>query len=106
MPIYSIVSYMPLRKFESILHISDIEEEHIFWYSKLEPLASHVKTISESIYIPSSNVVIDEMIVRFCGRSAHTFRIKNKPTPEGYKIIALCDAGYTMFTSRMLRFNK
>src|SRR5690349_5886489 len=35
------------------------------------------------------------MMVGFSGRSAHTFRIENKPTPEGYKIFALCDNGYT-----------
>ncbi|CAG8826395.1 36521_t:CDS:1, partial [Racocetra persica] len=55
-------------------------------------------------YIPSSNISIDEMIVRFSRRSAHTVRMKNKPTPEGYKIISLCDRGYTwvfLFTSRV-----
>ncbi|GBB97601.1 hypothetical protein RclHR1_03010004 [Rhizophagus clarus] len=44
------------------------------------------------------------MIARFSGRSAHTVRIKNKPTPEGYKILSFCDAGYTytfIFTSRI-----
>lgn len=44
------------------------------------------------------------MIARFSGRSAHTVRIKNKPTPEGYKILSLCDSGYTytfIFTSRI-----
>jgi hypothetical protein len=49
-------------------------------------------------------VSIDEMIARFSGRSTHTVRIKNKPTPEGYKILSLCDAGYTyafFFTSRI-----
>jgi hypothetical protein len=35
------------------------------------------------------------MIARFSGRSVYTVRIKNKPTPEGYKILSLCDAGYT-----------
>ena len=48
------------------------------------------------------------MIVRFSGRSAHTFRIKNKPTPEGYKILSLCESGYTytfMFTSRVKSSN-
>ena len=60
--------------------------------------------VSKSICIPSSNISIDEMIARFSGRSAHTVRIKNKPTPEGYKILSLCDAGYTFaffFTSRI-----
>ena len=33
--------------------------------------------------------------MRFSGRSNHTIRIRGKPTPEGYKIFALCDHGYT-----------
>ena len=47
------------------------------------------------------------MIARFSGRSTHTVRIKNKPTPEGYKILSLCDAGYTytfIFTSRIKNY--
>jgi len=41
------------------------------------------------------------MIAHLSGHSAHTIRMKNKPTPDGYKILSLCDAGYTytfMFT--------
>ena len=39
---------------------------------------------------------------KFKGRSEHTVRIPSKPISEGYKILALCDAGYTLnwlFTS-------
>ena len=70
-------------------------------------MASHIRAVSKSICIPSSNVSIDEMIARFSGRSTHTVRIKNKPTPEGYKILSLCDAGYTytfIFTSRIKNY--
>ena len=85
------------------MHISDIiTQSNIF--SKLEPLASHIRNISKKLYIPASDVAVDKMIVWFSGRSAHTFRIKNKPTPEGYKILSLCDLGYTytfMFSSRI-----
>ena len=86
------------------MHISDCMVLPTFWYSKLDSLATHVWTISQSICIPSSNISIDEMIARFSERSAHTIRIKNKPIPEGYKILSLCDAGYTyafIFTSRI-----
>ncbi|CAG8684026.1 6377_t:CDS:2 [Dentiscutata erythropus] len=37
-------------------------------------------------------------------KSNSTVRIKNKPTPEGYKILSLCDSGYTycfIFTSHI-----
>ncbi|CAG8748962.1 13951_t:CDS:1, partial [Racocetra persica] len=47
------------------------------------------------LYIPSSNVAVDEMIAQFSGRSIHTVRMKSKPTPNGYKILSLCDSGYT-----------
>ncbi|CAG8633738.1 21905_t:CDS:2 [Dentiscutata erythropus] len=73
-------------------------------FAKLEPLASHIHKVSQQLYIPASNLAIDEMIVCFSGRSAHTFRIKNKPTPEDYRILSLCESGYTysfMFTSRI-----
>ena len=39
-------------------------------------------------------VSIDEIIVRFTGRSVHTTMMRGKPVPEGYKVFALCDAGY------------
>lgn len=43
-------------------------------------------------------------MVKFKGRSAHTVRIPSKPIPVGYKVLALCDAGYTidwLYTSRI-----
>ena len=41
-------------------------------------------------------VSIDEVMLRmrFTGRSIHTAKMRGKPVPEGYKIFALCDAGY------------
>ena len=40
-------------------------------------------------------MLIDEVIAKFTGRSAHTLYIKGKPIPQGFKILALCDRGYT-----------
>ncbi|CAB5337296.1 unnamed protein product [Rhizophagus irregularis] len=106
-PEHKITTFMSLVCFEQIkrfMHISDCTVQPPFWYSKVDPLATHIQTISKSICMPSSNISVDEIIVRFSGRSTHTVRIKNKPTPEGYKILSLCDAGYTysfIFTSRI-----
>ncbi len=89
------------------MHLSDItQQSNIF--SKLELLASHIRNISKKLYIPASNVAVDEIIARFSGWSVHTFWIKNKPTPEGYKILSLCELGYTyifMFISRIENSN-
>ena len=43
-------------------------------------------------------------MVRFTGRSVHTVMIRAKPIPQGFKMLALCERGYTyafMFTSRV-----
>jgi len=40
-------------------------------------------------------VAIHEMMLRFCGHSAHTVKIKNKAIKQDYKVFALCSHGYT-----------
>ena len=97
-PTHHITQHMSLFRFQQIkrfLHISIHGQNSGDYYSKVEPLLSHVRDISKSLYNPSTNLSVDEMIIRFSGRSPHTFRMKGKPTPEGFKILALCDYGYT-----------
>jgi hypothetical protein len=107
--IFKASKFMPLSLFKQIkryLHVSDPGEESDAWYSKVEPLASHCRAAFKRLYLPGSDVAVDEMIARFSGRSQHTFRMKRKPTPEGYKILALCERGYTydfLFESRVDR---
>jgi len=89
------------------LHLLDITQQTDI-FSKLELLASHIRDISKKFYIPASNISIDEMIAQFSGRSAYTFHIKNKSTPEEYKILSLCKLGYTytfLFISRIKSSN-
>ncbi|CAG8805876.1 2702_t:CDS:2, partial [Cetraspora pellucida] len=76
-PEHKIVTFMTLLHFEQIkrfMHISDCTIPPLHWYSKLDLLTSHIQTISKSICILSSNVSIDEMIVRFAGQTCGTVR--------------------------------
>jgi hypothetical protein len=43
------------------------------------------------------------MMVKFKGRSGHTIRIPSKPISVGFKVLALCDAGYTFSWLYILR---
>ena len=75
------------------------------WYTKLEPLASILRTKFQAYVVLGQNVSFDEMMVPFSGRSIHTLKMKNKPIKEGFKIWALCDHGYLwdfLFYSRVL----
>ena len=65
------------------------------WYHKLEPFASQLQERFWQFFIPSTKVAIDEMMIRFCFRSAHTVKMKNKPIKQGYQVFALCSGGYT-----------
>ena len=60
------------------------------WFDKLSPLIEHFRNVSEEIiFVLGSNMSLDEMIIRFAGRSNETHRIKNKPIGEGYKFFVL-----------------
>ncbi|KAF9373382.1 hypothetical protein CPB97_000585 [Podila verticillata] len=91
------MTFHHFQQLKQFLHISPVHTTEEHWYSKLEPLSSKLSTDFSCFYIPSTDVSIDEMIVRFSRHSTHTIKMKNKPTPEGFKIYALCKSGYTFF---------
>src|SRR5436305_13225740 len=57
-------------------------------------MLSTFHTASQRYYTPRTNVAIDEIIVRFHGRSSDTCKMPSKPIKQGYKIFALADQGY------------
>lgn len=93
-----IAKHMGLSRFAQIkryLHVSPIDVSSKEYFDKVEPLMSHIRDTFKKLYTPKSNVSVDEMMANFLGRSAHTFEMKRKPIHEGYKVISLCDDGYT-----------
>lgn len=60
------------------------------WYTKLTGIIDHVRTVSkEFVYVLGTILSLDEMMIRFFGRSSETHRMKNKPIKEGYKFFVL-----------------
>jgi hypothetical protein len=126
-PLHPIPTHISLRRFQQIkryCHISSKQSDRanglhlpnnkIWWY-KLEPLASSLQTSFQRYYSPSSEVSIDELMVRCFGRSVflalwtsvlnllltfmvyrslHTYKMPNKPITQGYKIYGIADHGY------------
>ena len=61
------------------------------WFAKVSPLVDHVRLVSLFfVVVLGTCIAIDEMMIRFGGRSGHTHRIKNKPIAEGYKFFVAC----------------
>ena len=102
--------YIRFQQLKCYLHISEPSRSSIpahEWWKKLEPLNSSLRKCSKDCFLPSTNVAIDKRMIRFQGRSAHTIKMPNKPISLGYKVLALCDAGYTFdweLTSRITSF--
>ena len=63
------------------------------WFSKTAYFIQLVRRISLALCkCPGFAMAVDEMMVRFTGRSAETFRMDNKPIGQGYKFQVLADS--------------
>ena len=68
----------------------DTQQSKKVWYDKLTFVINHVRKVSQGlIYILGTVLSLDEMMIRFFGRSYETHRMKNKPIKEGYKFFVL-----------------
>lgn len=114
-PLHDITRYMTQLRFGQLkryFHIAPVTNSNTHlpryqWASKLQPLATNLQQKFQTYFTPATNISIDEMIVRFTRRSSHTIMMRAKPIPQGYKMLALCQRGYTyafMFTSRIASF--
>lgn len=109
-PFHRIGMYLSQNRFKQLKRYFHVSEHYdpgslpqSCWYFKVAPRADLLQAHYQQYFLPSSDIAVDEMMVRFTGRSAHTILLRGKPTPQGYKILALCDYGYTysfIFTSR------
>ena len=92
-PLHSITSHISIHRFQQIkryCHISCPESDERAgyylpsnekWWYKLEPLASSIQASSRRYYSPSSEVSIDELMVRCFGRYASLFPFSYPATP-------------------------
>ncbi|KIM92469.1 hypothetical protein OIDMADRAFT_62577 [Oidiodendron maius Zn] len=84
-PIHTIKTHISLIRFEQIkryCHISNSEHDKLAgfelpsnkkWWYKVEPLASSLQASFQQYYSPSSEVSIDEVMVRCFGRYVSTY---------------------------------
>ena len=45
-------------------------------------------------WLPSTNITVDEVMIKFEGRTSQKVTIPDKPISTGFKIFALADSGY------------
>ena len=87
---------------EQIIHVAKPEnasenpkkKKKAFCFHKLEPLNTHLLSIAKKLWKPSSELAVDEFMVRFTGRAKEIVTIPAKPIPTGIKGWGIADKGY------------
>src|SRR6478752_7106889 len=103
-PLHPFTKFMPLRKFELITRYFrtfdytklDVHDEGDLpkTFQAAEPWSDHIQKASAELFIPGTNLTIDECMVPFKGRSKETTVVKNKPTPVGFKVWVVAQQGF------------
>lgn len=63
---------------------------------KVKLLSDHFQRINLSIWVPGTNLAVDEIMARFEGRSKHATTIPKKPTPTGFKVWGIAQRGFLL----------
>ncbi|KAF4343858.1 hypothetical protein FBEOM_2191 [Fusarium beomiforme] len=65
-------------------------------FSKVNEWSDIIQTAATELFIPGTNISVDEGIIGFEGKSIHKITIPNKPTDTGLKIWQLSQRGYLL----------
>jgi len=102
-PAHDTSRFMSETRFEQIkryFHISHPDapktspQGERLWHHKVDPILDQLRESSQSYRIPSSNLTIDEAMIRCTGRSADTVKMPNKPIELGFKFHCLANRDY------------
>lgn len=102
-PLHNITRVMTLFRFQQLKRFIPICDPRAdngasFFFNKLQPLFDHTIETSKLLWLPGTNVSVEKMMVMMHGRSAKTVRTINKHIGAGFKIWAVCEAGYFCFS--------
>ena len=62
----------------------------------MEAFSAHIQEVNLRVWKPGRGLAVDEIIVRFEGRSKETTTILNKPIPTGYKVWGAAQRGFLL----------
>lgn len=80
----------------SLPHLPNEPDEKESLFEKLEPLNESLRQAFKRHWATGTHLAVDESIQRFMGRAVEIVNIPSKPTPEGFKIWILANAGYVL----------
>ncbi|KDN71679.1 hypothetical protein CSUB01_12622 [Colletotrichum sublineola] len=92
--IFNTAEFQPVQRAQPSRGRGQTQDQMPDVYRKVNQWSAHIQETGDSLYIPGSDLTVDEAMVRFTGRSLETTTIPTKPIPTGYKIWILAQSGY------------
>ena len=95
----AIAKHIGKTRFEQIdryFHISTPKppSQNETTFEKIEPLSNHLLERCLQLYKAPTDLAVDEVMVRFTGRSHDVVKLPGKPIPEGFKIWCIASEGF------------
>ena len=82
----------------SYLYFKDRRENLSFietnWWNKLDSIMSILRQKSVFYWLSDTNIIVDEVMIKFEDRTLQKVTISDKSIPTGFKIFALADSDY------------
>ena len=94
-PIHPIIQIMPYSRFKQLLRrlrLCDAKNTKLVYY-RCNEWSEYVQQASTQFYNPGDSIAVDECMIRYTGRSKQTVTIRSKPTPTGFKVWVVAQAG-------------
>ncbi|KAG5815635.1 hypothetical protein H9Q74_011574 [Fusarium xylarioides] len=98
---HSIRKYLTYDRFQLLqrhlrvfnpFNIADTQLPKVF--QAVDDWSEHIQRVSLSLWVPGTNVAVDECMTRYTGRSYETTKVPNKPTPLGFKSWVVAQKGF------------
>lgn len=93
-PITRFLSRDRFYQFYRRFYTWDTKKAMVTVFDKIKNWSNHIQQVSTTFWKPSSNISVDEAMVRFTGKSKDIVHLHNQPIPIGYKIWVAADSGY------------
>lgn len=95
-PIGRFISYRRYKQIYRVFRPYDPSGSYNGSFDRVHNWSELLQQVSRQFWIPGTNIAVDEGIQHFEGRSVEKVTIPSKPTPEGFKIWAIAEAGYLL----------
>jgi hypothetical protein len=95
-PIAQFISYNTYQEIYRAFRPYDPRVSYDSSFDRINEWSEAMQAASLRYWVPGTNIAVDECIQHFEGRTREKVVIPTKPTPEGFKIWAIAEAGYLL----------